>query len=201
MNKSIFITFYIVYKGFIFRNCLYILISIDHIIYYILYIIMSMNHIPCPGRIVTELGDGFSIGAVLGSIWYFTKGCYYSVPKERLKGGLVLVRQRAPILGGAFCMWAGIFSATSCIMVYIRKKEDPINSIVGGAATGFILAIRGGFRRALPQAIFGGLFLGVIEVVSILFMAHSKRKELIMINQQINSFKNQMERSKTGLSH
>lgn len=162
---------------------------------------MSMNHIPCPGRIVTELGDGFSIGAILGTFWYLAKGAYYSVPKERIKGGLVLVRQRAPILGGAFAMWAGIFSATSCVMVYIRKKEDPINSVVGGAATGFILAIRGGVRRAIPQAIFGGIFLGVIELVSVLFISYQKRQEVIMINKQMNDFKRQMERSRSLMPH
>ncbi len=162
---------------------------------------MSMNHIPCPGRIVTELGDGFSIGAILGTFWYLAKGAYYSVPKERIKGGLVLVRQRAPILGGAFAMWAGIFSATSCVMVYIRKKEDPINSVVGGAATGFILAIRGGVRRAIPQAIFGGIFLGVIELVSVLFISYQKRQEVIMINKQMNDFKRQMERSRSMMPH
>ena len=156
---------------------------------------MSMNHIPCPGRIVNELGDGFSIGAILGSFWYMAKGSYYSVPKERIIGGLTLVRQRAPVLGGAFAMWAGIFSATSCVMVYIRKKEDPLNSVVGGAATGFILAIRGGVRRAIPQALFGGIFLGVIEIVSVLFISYQKRKEIIMINEQMNAFKRHQEKS------
>ena len=158
---------------------------------------MSMNHIPCPGRIVTELGDGFSIGAILGTMWYMVKGAYYSVPKERIKGGLFLVRKRAPILGGAFSMWAGIFCTTSCIMVYIRKKEDPINSVVGGAATGFILAIRGGLRRAIPQAVFGGIFLGVIELVSVLFVSYQKRQEIIMHNKQMNDFRRQQEKARS----
>ena len=157
---------------------------------------MSMNHTPCPGRIISELGDGFSIGAILGSIWYMVKGSYYSVPKERLKGGLILVRKRAPILGGAFAMWAGLFCTTSCIMVYIRQKEDAINSIVGGAATGFVLAIRGGVRKAIGPAIFGGVFLGVIEVIGALFIAYNKRQEIIMANKQMNMFMTQMERSK-----
>ena len=157
---------------------------------------MSMNHIPCPGRIVSELGDGFSIGAVMGSLWYMGKGAFYSVPKERVKGGLLLVRKRAPILGGAFAMWAGLFCTTSCIMVYFRGKEDAINSIVGGAATGFILAIRGGVRKAIFPAIFGGVFLGVIELVGALFIAYQKKQEVIMTNKQMNMFKSQMDRSK-----
>jgi len=153
-----------------------------------------MNQVPCPGRIVSELGDGFTIGVCMGSIWYFIKGAYYSVRAERIKGGLTLVSKRAPILGGSFAMWAGLFSTTSCIMVYLRGKEDPINSIVGGAATGFLLSVRGGVRRAIPHGIMGGVFLGVIEVASLLFSSYQKRQEVIMANKQLNEMKRQMER-------
>jgi import inner membrane translocase subunit TIM17 len=155
-----------------------------------------MNQVPCPGRIITELGDGFSIGVVMGSLWYFIKGAYYSVRDERIKGGLVLVRKRAPILGGSFAMWAGLFSISSCCMVYLREKEDPLNSVVGGAVTGFLLSIRGGIRRAIPHGIFGGVFLGVIEVVGVLFTSYQKRQEIIQINHQMNEMKRQMERSR-----
>lgn len=155
-----------------------------------------MNHVPCPYRIISETGDGFSIGVVLGTIWYTIKGSYYSIRTERFKGGLVLASKRAPILGGQFAMWAGLFSATSCVMVYYRQKEDSINSVVGGAVTGFILAMRGGIRRGIGSAIFGGLFLGVIEVGSLLFSSYQKRNELIQINRQKNELKKQLERSR-----
>lgn len=155
-----------------------------------------MNLVPCPGRIVSDLGDGFSIGVILGCMWYSIKGAYYAVRDERLKGGLVLVRKRAPILGGSFAMWAGLFGASSCMMVWLREKEDPLNSIVGGAVTGFLLAIRGGVRRALPQAVFGGIFLGVIEVVGIIFTNYQMRQQVIEANRQQNEMRRQMERSR-----
>ena len=155
-----------------------------------------MNQVPCPGRIVHELGDGFSIGVILGGFWYMAKGAFHSVRDERIKGGLVLIRKRAPILGGSFAMWAGLFSVSSCAMVYLREKEDPLNSVVGGAVTGFLLSIRGGIRRAIPHGIFGGIFLGVIEVVSVLFVSYNKRQEVIQQNKQMNEFKKQMERSR-----
>ena len=52
------------------------------------------------------------------------------------------IKQRAPIIGGQFAMWGGLFSCIDCSLVYMRKKEDPWNSIVSGAATGGILAAR-----------------------------------------------------------
>jgi len=56
----------------------------------------------------------------MGTIWYFGKGAFYSVKSERFIGGLVLARKRAPILGGSFAMWAGLFSTFSCMMIHIR---------------------------------------------------------------------------------
>ena len=43
---------------------------------------------------------------------------------------------------GNFAVWGGLFSAIDCSLVYIRKKEDPWNSITSGALTGAILSIR-----------------------------------------------------------
>ena len=39
-------------------------------------------------------------------------------------------------------MWGGIFSTVDCTLGYIRKKEDPWNSIMSGFLTGGILAVR-----------------------------------------------------------
>lgn len=39
-------------------------------------------------------------------------------------------------------MWGGLFSAIDCSLVYIRKKEDPWNSITSGALTGAVLSVR-----------------------------------------------------------
>jgi len=39
-------------------------------------------------------------------------------------------------------MWGGCFSSIDCTLVYLRKKEDPWNSIMSGAATGAILSVR-----------------------------------------------------------
>lgn len=153
-----------------------------------------MNTVPCPGRIIIDLGDGFSTGCALGAIWYFVKGSYYAVRRERIKGGLMLLRSRAPILGGSFCMWACIFSVSSCCMVYLRQREDPINSVIAGFTTGFVLAIRGGLRNACRSAVIGGLFLGIIEGIMVMHQQYQKRKQIIDENAMVNKYRKEMEK-------
>ncbi len=46
------------------------------------------------------------------------------------------------VFAGNFAVWGGLFSAIDCGLIYVRKKEDPWNSIVSGAATGAILSVR-----------------------------------------------------------
>ena len=62
---------------------------------------------------------------------------------RRLAGSFLSVRQRAPVIGGQFAVWGGLFSTIDCSLVYLRQKEDPWNSIMSGAATGGILSARG----------------------------------------------------------
>lgn len=59
-------------------------------------------------------------------------------------GSLAAIKQRSPIIAGNFAVWGGMFSTIDCTLVHIRKKEDPWNSIISGAATGGILAARNG---------------------------------------------------------
>ena len=44
-------------------------------------------------------------------------------------------------VSGNFAVWGGLFSAIDCSLVYVRKKEDPWNSITSGALTGAILSV------------------------------------------------------------
>ena len=47
---------------------------------------------------------------------------WYSPKKERIIGGITLAKKRAPILGGNFALWGGLFSATECTLIHMRKK-------------------------------------------------------------------------------
>lgn len=110
------------------------------------------------------------MGAIGGSVFHSIKG-FRNAPSgqyRRLIGSLTAVKERAPITGGNFAVWGGLFSAIDCTMVYIRKKEDPWNSITSGAMTGAILSVRNGAAAMAGSAVIGGVLLALIEGVGIL---------------------------------
>lgn len=88
---------------------------------------------------------------------------------------------RAPVLGGNFGVWGGLFSTFDCAVKGVRKKEDPYNAIIAGFFTGGSLAIRGGYKAARNGAIGCAVLLAVIEGVGIAFskmMAGSTKLEV-----------------------
>jgi len=122
---------------------------------------------PCPHRILDDIGGAFAMGAIGGGVWNSVKGARNSPRGERLLGSIMAVRARAPVLGGNFAVWGGLFSSFDCTLVWLRKKEDPWNSIISGAATGGVLAARGGWRAASRSAAVGGILLAMIEGLNI----------------------------------
>ncbi|CAJ2643301.1 unnamed protein product [Trifolium pratense] len=83
-------------------------------------------------------------------------------------------------IGGSFAVWSVLFSTFDCSMVYIRKKEDPWNSILAGAATGGFLSFRQGFAASARSAAFGGVLLGLIEGAGIAFDKFSSAQQPMM---------------------
>ncbi|KAI9337693.1 hypothetical protein DFJ73DRAFT_848797 [Zopfochytrium polystomum] len=120
---------------------------------------------PCPHIIVYDVGVGFCMGSIGGAIWHGFKGFRNSPRGDRLAGTLASVKARAPVLGGNFAVWSGLFNAGDCTLVAIRGKEDSWNAILAGAATGGILAARSGPRTIALSAAFGGIILAVMEGV------------------------------------
>lgn len=86
---------------------------------------------------------------------------------ERLTGAVSAMKARAPVLGGNFAVWGGLFSTFDCGLKGIRQKEDPWNSILSGGLTGGVLAARGGVKAAAVSAVVGGALLALIEGVGI----------------------------------
>ncbi|KAK6176247.1 hypothetical protein SNE40_014565 [Patella caerulea] len=126
---------------------------------------------PCPWRIVDDCGGAFSMGAIGGSLFHGIKG-FRNAPSgnyRRLIGSFVSLKEKAPITGGNFAVWGGLFSAIDCSLVYVRKKEDPWNSITSGALTGAILSVRSGTGAMVASAVIGGVLLAMIEGMGILF--------------------------------
>ncbi|XP_030384438.1 mitochondrial import inner membrane translocase subunit Tim17-B [Scaptodrosophila lebanonensis] len=126
---------------------------------------------PCPYRIVDDCGGAFAMGCIGGGIFQALKG-FRNAPSglgRRLVNSMVTVKSRSPVIAGNFAAWGGMFSTIDCTLVHFRKKEDPWNSIISGAATGGILAARNGLAAMAGSAIIGGVLLSLIEGVGIIF--------------------------------
>ncbi|KAF0980874.1 hypothetical protein FDP41_012662 [Naegleria fowleri] len=139
---------------------------------------------PCPDRIFDDLGIGFTMGGVMGSLWNFGKGARNAARGERLAGAITTMKTRGPISGGNFGVWGGLFSTFECALMYYRGKEDFVNSITSGALTGLVLAIRGGRKAMFRSALFGGIFLGLIEGVGVLMNNLMAQQQQQMMNPE-----------------
>lgn len=124
---------------------------------------------PCPWRIVDDVGGAFCMGNIGGGVWHSIKGARMAPSGARLAGSLSAVQARAPVLGGQFAVWGGLFACCDCTLTAVRQKEDPWNSILSGAATGGVLAARAGPRAMASAAVVGGVLLALIEGMGIMF--------------------------------
>ncbi|KAH9993240.1 mitochondrial import inner membrane translocase subunit Tim17/22 [Russula vinacea] len=144
---------------------------------------------PCPWVILNDFGGAFAMGAVGGGIWHGIKGARNSPRGERLAGSISTIKARAPVTGGNFGVWGGMFSTFDCAVKGYRQKEDAWNAIISGFMTGGCLAARseflflvasvfmfewtphewmGGPKAAFGSAVACGILLGVFEGVGVL---------------------------------
>ncbi|PAV81068.1 hypothetical protein WR25_10666 [Diploscapter pachys] len=123
---------------------------------------------PCPYRIGDDVGSAFAMGLVGGSIFHSFGGYRNAAKNQKIVSILREVRTRSTLTGVQFAAWGGIFSAIDCTLVAIRKKEDPLNSIMSGGLTGALLAIRSGPKIMAGSAILGSVILAMIEGVGLL---------------------------------
>lgn len=103
---------------------------------------------PCPWRIIDDCGGAFSMGLIGGGFFNMIGGARNAPSglSRRLMGGVIRVKERAPLLGGQFAAWGLCFSSFDCTFAYMRGKEDPWNSIASGAAAGAVMVARQGTR-------------------------------------------------------
>jgi len=138
-----------------------------------------MDRQPCPHRIYDDIGGAFAMGCVGGGIFHIVKGSLDAPKGEKIKGSINAVKVRAPILGGNFAVWGGLFSTFDCLILKLRNgKEDPWNSVSAGALTGAVLAIRGGPKAMARSGFVGGVFIGVIELASLTVQKYMTSKQL-----------------------
>lgn len=130
----------------------------------------KMDREPCPFRIVEDAGGAFTFGLIGGTVWHTFGGIRNAPSGQRAAQAISRVRARVPMLGGSFAVWGTLFSCCDCTFTYFRKKEDPWNAIMSGAATGGILAARAGLKAAGKSALVGGVILAAIEGLNLVLM-------------------------------
>ena len=72
---------------------------------------------------------------------------------ERLIGAISSVKARAPVTGGNFGVWGGMFSTFDCAIKGWRQKEDAWNAILSGFMTGGCLAARSEYHAFLGHIV------------------------------------------------
>lgn len=73
---------------------------------------------------------------------------------ERLVGAISVIKARAPVTGGNFGVWGGMFSTFDCAVKGWRQKEDAWNAIISGFLTGGCLAARSMSRSDISSWIW-----------------------------------------------
>jgi import inner membrane translocase subunit TIM17 len=123
---------------------------------------------PCPFRVFEDMGGGFLLGSVGGFAWHFVKGYRNAPIGQRWSGAFASARIRAPVLGGQFGVWGGLFSVFDCSLAALRRREDAWNAIAAGGLTGGLLAARAGPAAIARNAAGGAFILALIEGVMML---------------------------------
>ena len=86
---------------------------------------------PCPWRIVDDVGGAFCMGAIGGAVWHGVKGLRLSPSGSKLSGSSSFVAARAPVLGGQFAVWGGLFACCDCTLTAARQKVKYEGSVCG----------------------------------------------------------------------
>jgi import inner membrane translocase subunit TIM17 len=71
---------------------------------------------------VDDCGGAFTMGLIGGSLFNLINGARHAPSgwSRRAMGGLIRMKERAPVLGGQFAAWGLCFSSFDCTFAHIR---------------------------------------------------------------------------------
>ncbi|MES1916934.1 MAG: hypothetical protein MHM6MM_008702 [Cercozoa sp. M6MM] len=150
-----------------------------------------MDLSPCPDRIVDDLGSAFAMGCIGGSVMHTVRTWRDAPRRSRLKHVLQNVSQRAPTIGSGFAMWGGLYAVWQCALSKFRRKDDKINSVLAGGLTSFVLAI--GTGNSVRQGLFGLVFIGIIEGLSVLASDYFQKQQAQQQQQELGAFQESLQ--------
>jgi len=92
---------------------------------YFLYLSLMMIHFfvfSSPWRIIDDCGGAFTMGLIGGSLFNVINGARHAPSgwSRRAMGGMIRMKERAPVLGGQFAAWGLCFSTFDCTFAHLR---------------------------------------------------------------------------------
>ena len=100
------------------------------------YIMEEYSREPCPWRIIDDCGGAFTMGLIGGSLFNGIQGFRHAPSglNRRTMGGLVRLKERAPVLGGQFAAWGLCFATFDCSIAYMRQVTLFLSVLFGANA-------------------------------------------------------------------
>ncbi|OEL17816.1 hypothetical protein BAE44_0021166 [Dichanthelium oligosanthes] len=133
----------------------------------------SYIHLPGARRdLLDNVGQGFCHGAAVSSIYHFFGGLRNSPNGDGLAGAARAVRAHAPRTGGSWAAFWGVWCVFENAAFFARGKDDPWNSIAGGAATSGFVRLRQGAHVATRDTIVTAAGLTLLQGFCILLDKH-----------------------------
>ncbi|UQC85532.1 uncharacterized protein CLUP02_11030 [Colletotrichum lupini] len=121
--------------------------------------LFTMDHTrdPCPWVILNDFGGAFAMGAIGGTVWHGIKGYRNSPYGERRIGAISAIKMRAPVLGGNFGVWGGLFSTFDCSVKSMNRLLKLRKALrYEGKSLGLALAKMG---RQYSFASYGAIYV------------------------------------------
>ena len=150
--------------------------------------------LPYPAKIFYDIGDSFITGITLGSVYYLFKGLYMSERKNKIKGTIKLIANKAPSVGGNFASWNLIYNLSYYTSLTLRKKHDIINPLFASFSAGSFFYLRKGWKPSLKNGLNSCLFLGLIESSIFLFQKFQRKIIIEKENELLQKYKKQCEK-------
>ena len=91
----------------------------------------------------------------------------------------MLAKRRAPVTGGNFAAWMGLFGFWQCALLYATGQDSHMNQVLAGAITGGIVNIRGGMKYAQRGFVSGAVFIGIFNLLEIFMTKNMIKQEVL----------------------
>eukprot|EP00923_Selenidium_pygospionis_P043187 GHVN01074437.1.p1 GENE.GHVN01074437.1~~GHVN01074437.1.p1 ORF type:complete len:150 (-),score=21.45 GHVN01074437.1:51-500(-) len=135
---------------------------------------MSHSRMPYPQRIVEAIGHGFVFGFFSGGGLGLITGFRHSSEQARIKNALFEMRKRAERAAVDGAVLGGVSSLADYGLGTVRRKEDIMGRVLGGAIAGAAVSIDDGLDGVVGGFVNSGASVLGMEALDV-FVERAKR--------------------------